>query len=193
VQQTDAPTFDEDNLPEDFLAAHKWQAQQLARANSELAELRAAVGELQELGRVIHDQRQEEFDAFMDGAVLGLGDEDLGTGPMLQLPPDSDARKHRASVAEAYWGLCLASGIDPLSHDGEMVKRAYHAVFHDKLKTASQRKLQEQLRDAKGRYISPSRPSSGKAPPKPQADDDDEMPAEAMARIKEIVRRGGKT
>lgn len=193
AQETEAPSFDEDNLPEDFLKAHKWQGEQLAETRNELASLRAEMGELQDLGKVMHDQRQEEFDTWMDGQLLGTGDEDFGEGAMVNLPLDSEPRKQRTKVAKAYFGLCLAQGVSAVSHDGEILQRAYHAVFHDKIKKASQRKQQELLRGAHGHYISPTQPSSGKVPPPPQTGDDEEYGPEVLDKIEKIRQRGGGT
>jgi hypothetical protein len=95
-------------------------------------------------------------------------------------------------LCKGYLGACEGFGVDPLQRHTEFVERALPAMFpavvQEKVKQA-QRKTVDRLRDAEGRFVSPSRPSRGLASAPAPAKTEEEMDAELVAEVDAYLKK----
>ena len=108
----------------------------------------------------LFQERHAAFDKRVDGMIDGLDHEDLfGKGGLA--PKDKQA--NRDKLFKAYQGVCLAYDVDANDCDPQWAKRALAAMFPEEVFKKAQRQTVDRLRDAEGKFLSPSKTKG--APP----------------------------
>ena len=141
--QEDLPELDPEIYGEEHIQRDAHQQGRIDALESQLAE-------------VLQGTFVEKFDAMVDD----LGHTDLfGKGASVS----GDKQANRDTLFNAYQGLCQASGVDPKRCDPEWGDRAVSAMFTKEVIKQSQKQTVDRLRDAEGKFLSPSKPKG--APP----------------------------
>ncbi len=105
-------------------------------------------------------ERRSAFDERFDAMVDDLGHKGL-FGKGASVPKDKQA--NRDKLFPAYRAVCQAYDVDPNKCDPEWGKRALAAMFPKEVFKQTQKQTFDRLKDAQGKFLSPSRP--GRAPP----------------------------
>ena len=129
---------------------------------SRISDLEGQLSRLSNLADNFERIRDDKFQEWFSQEVVGLENKELfGNG---YVSKDSTQHKNQQTLCDNYERLCMASGVDPFGCHKEILDRAYPATFPKEVFKAAQRETFKRLKDAQGKFMSPTRPSG--EPPK---------------------------
>ena len=177
------PPLDADVYDELLAQRDKYHEDRINQLESQIAQMQMLTGD-------VVQQKGKQFEGWFDQQIDGLGNEDLfGKGSINDLAADSEQHKNRQKLFDGYARMCIAQGIDPQKMDPASVARAFPAMFERDVIKTTQRKTIDRIRDAQGRFMNPTRTSSGGPPAKSQQVSEEEAYLEDLEKVKDIFAR----
>lgn len=134
--EEEMPELDPDIYDEEIVKRDRYHKQRIDSLESQLETL------LQD--------RQDAFEGWFDGALGEMG---------YDIKDEQKCQK----TFKAYKGLCEANDVSPEKRDKALLERAHAAMYPEDVKKQHQQETVNRLRDAEGKFLSPSR-SSGEPP-----------------------------
>ena len=153
----------------------------------QIAELKAQVAELSSLSSTATAQRDDVFQRWFTDQVSVIDNAALfGKGSFEENSPE---HKNRQALCDGYERLCVASGVDPYSHNIDLLKRAYPAMFPKEVFKAAQRETVKRLRDAEGKFVHQAR--AGSPPVVEKKLTEEESRAKLVKQVEGILNKKG--
>jgi hypothetical protein len=129
--------------------------------------------------------RDDQFQKWFTTKVSSIGNAELFGGD--HVSGDSDAAKNRQALCDGYESLCKASGVDPYDCNEGLLRRAYPAMFPNEVFKAAQRDTVKRLRDAQGKFLTPSNASG--SPPANHRKTPEDTRREVVRKIRDVLNR----
>ena len=175
VPDLDSEAYDKDLWDED---AHKDLVKRDAHQQRRIGALEAQLADLVQA-------RDAAFDKRFDIAIDKLGHEHLfGKGPAA--PEDKQA--NRDTLFKAYQSMCSMYGVDPHECDPQRVQNAFAAMFPQEVFKKVQRQTLDRLKDAEGKFLSPSKSRGG---PPPKGATEEESDAQLVSNVSAYLKEQG--
>ena len=177
------PPLDADVYDELLAQRDKYHEDRINQLEAQIAQMQMITGD-------VVQQKGKQFEGWFDQQIDGLGNEDLfGKGSINDLAADSEQYKHRQKLFHGYARACIAQGIDPQKMEPNAFALAYPFIFKNDVIKTTQRKTIDRIRDAQGRFMNPTRTSSGGPPAKSQQVSEEEAYLEDLEKVKDIFAR----
>lgn len=178
------PALDAEDYGEGLIARDTYHQKRIDQ-------LEAHVAQLSQLAGGFVQQQSVQLDEWFDKTVEALDNEELfGKGDIHSLPQKSPQWENRIKLFRAYRAVCQVHGANHLDCNEEFAQRAYPAAFHDQVYKTAQQQTVERLRDAQGKFVSPSRPSGGGPPSKLKQLSDEERTAALVSDVDTYLKTG---
>jgi hypothetical protein len=170
-----APLSAED-YGEGAAARDQWHSQQIDTLRQQNEALQQQVEDLNAVARMVLQERRQGFSSWIDSQIGGLDNKELfGEAELDQLAEASTERGNRMKLADAYFRLCVAHGVDPQMRVGELMERAYYATFGSSLVKNAKRDVVKRMRDAStGQFTKRPHRSPDGPPDKPATPEEQE-------------------
>lgn len=177
--ENDAPTpLDAEKYEDDLVARDAFFQKRIEQLESQVAMMSQKADGFEK-------QSNDRFQQWFDKEVNGLNAELFGDGDVAE---DSNHHKNRQELCDGYERICQVHGVDPLECHVNLLQRTYPAMFSNEFFKAAQRDTVQRLRDAQGKFVNPSRPSSG-GPPSQKRRTPEEANGELVKTVEGILNR----
>lgn len=189
-QQAQVPTpLDADVHGSDLVARDMWHQQRVDALSQQLSQLGQ---QLDQAYGMIAQRESEDYAQWFDDAIDAMEIPELfGKGRLEDQPPNSAFAMNRLQASNAYTQMQMLlsqMGQRVGRFDKSVLKRAAYAQFASEIERAKGAKIGGMLRDASGRFVSPS-PGSGQVPRAPMEQTEDEIDAGILRDFKQKHNR----